>query len=121
MQDGIGFTQSRIDPIDVVADEIFHAAVEMARRRSQRQPGNRPDVLFELRDHAGGLGPMTGIVNPWGQIFDQQASVFEHEELDPDDADIIEIAQHRFGGIAGRSTVDSVAPQGTVDHLRIPS
>ncbi len=65
----------------------------------------RADMLLELRDGAGGFRPVAGIVDARRDLVDEQRAVAEHEELDADDADIVErfedgegVAAGQFGG-----------------------
>src|SRR4051812_47623140 len=57
---------------DLVADQILHHRIAVARWRGERPAGNRPYMLLELRDGAGIDGPMAGIMHPGGDFIDQQ-------------------------------------------------
>ena len=56
----------------VVADQVFHHAVGMAVGVAERQAGDRADMLLELRDGAGGLRPVAGIVDARRDLVDEQ-------------------------------------------------
>ncbi len=65
---------------------------------------------------------MAGIVNPRRELVDQQRAVGEHEELDAEDADIVE----RLAGSAkalslAASAVSGEIAAGTVEVCRMPS
>src|SRR5690606_18909092 len=72
----------------IVADEILHHAVRMAARIAERVAGNRADVLLELRDDAGRLSPVAGIVHAGCDFVRDESAIRQHEEFDADDADI---------------------------------
>jgi hypothetical protein len=74
----------------VVADEVFHHAVGMPGGRTQRQACDGSDMLLELRDDTGGFRPVAGIVNARRQFVGEQRAIGQDEELDADDADIVE-------------------------------
>ena len=65
--------------------------------RSKRQASNCADMLIELRNGAGGFSPVAGIVNTRRDLVGNQATIGKHEELDADDADIIQCCQDREG------------------------
>ena len=56
------------------ADQVRHHHVGVARRRPERPAGDRADVVLELRDGAGVLRPMAGIVDARRDLVDEEAS-----------------------------------------------
>ena len=86
---------------NVVADEVFHHHVGKAGRVAQRPAGDGADVLLELVGDADRFGPVAGIVDARGDLVDDQRAVGEREELDAEDADIVERVGDGGGVLAG--------------------
>src|SRR5687767_961342 len=75
---------------DLIADEVFHRDAGEPAGVAQRPAADRPDVLFELVGDADGLGPVAGIMDAWRDLVDEELAVGEDEELDAEDADVVE-------------------------------
>ncbi|MCY1554773.1 hypothetical protein D9M68_913730 [compost metagenome] len=81
---------------NIVADQVFHDAIRMPVQPPQGKACNGADMLFELRDGAGSFRPVAGIVYARRDLVGEQGAVGQHEELDADDADIVERRQDCF-------------------------
>ena len=79
----------------------WHPFIHMPAGIAKRQTGDGTDVLLELRNRAGGLRPMSGIVNARSHFIGKKAAVRKHEELDADDADIFDRCQKLFRRLYG--------------------
>ena len=100
MQHQVGLGEQGRDAQDIVADQVLHDAVGMPGGIAERQAGDGADMLLELRDGAGGFRPVAGIVNARRDLVGQQRAVGKHEELDADDADIVERRKDREAAAA---------------------
>ena len=57
----------------LVAEQVQHLRVGMPAAVAERPAADRADVLLELVDQAGVLGPVAGVVHPGGDLVDQEA------------------------------------------------
>ena len=69
-----------------------HLGVGVPRAVAERPAADRADVLLELVDQAGGLGPVAGVVHPRRDLVHHQPAP-GHEQLDADHPDIVERGQ----------------------------
>ena len=89
---------------------------------AQRQAADGADMLLELRDGAGGFRPVAGIVDARRDLVGQQRAVGKHEELDADDADIVERLEDRERvAAAAAAAVSADMRAGRVEVCRMPS
>ena len=58
-----------------IADQVPHVCVIEAAGVAEWPAADGADMLFELACLARFRGPMTGIVNPWGELVGQKGSV----------------------------------------------
>src|SRR5690348_7441165 len=71
VQAGAGLSKDLGPSVHFLADEIVHFdGCTMPRRHAERPACNRSDVLFELRGDGAVQCPMSGIMNPWGDLVD---------------------------------------------------
>src|SRR5690606_27072391 len=101
MQAEVALGQQSVDAVDLVADQVLHGAVAMAAGVAERQAGNGADMLLELRHRAGGLRPVSGIVDARRDFVDEQSATLEHEEFDAENADIAERFENGESASAG--------------------
>ncbi len=59
----------------LIPEEIFHNRVGVAIGAAERQAGDRPDALLELRNDAGIDRPVTGIVGSWREFINEKPAV----------------------------------------------
>ena len=91
--------------LDVGSDEVFHHCVRMAGWVAERPSGDGADMLLELRTGAGIDRPVPGIVDPRGELVNHKLfgpRLANHKEFDPDDAHVVECAQHPGGDVVRR-------------------
>ena len=50
-------------PANLITDKIFHQTITMTGRITQRQARNGANMLLKLRNRAGRLRPMAGIMH----------------------------------------------------------
>ena len=66
------------------AQDIGHFHIEVTLRLGQGPAGNGADVKLELGEEAGILSPVAGVVNPGGDLVDEQvltALLLDEEKL----------------------------------------
>src|SRR4051812_870680 len=84
----------RLTVLPHVAKQVRHRRRLQQFRRPERQSTNRPQLLLELAGPAGVEGEMARVVRPRRQLVRQQRSVTRNEELDAQDAHVIERLHH---------------------------
>src|SRR5271166_440554 len=105
MEAEVGLRKNVAPFLGVLADEIVHLDPAAPRRRPERPAGDRADVLLELRGLRAVERPVAGIVDARGDLIDHESlatlPVARHEQLDRQDADIVERLED-LGGDAPR-------------------
>ena len=90
--------------VHIVADQVGHHRIAVARRVAERPAGNGAHVVLELADEAGVDGPVAGIVHSGRDLVDEQARNFVPRRLAPAlkhlDAEHADMAE-RLGDLAG--------------------
>jgi hypothetical protein len=75
------------------AEQVDHRARRERRRRAESETADRPDVLLELRCRGALDRPMAAVVDPWGELVDDEAAIRHQEQLHGQGADEV----HRHG------------------------
>ena len=75
MQHEVGLGEQCRRAQDVVADQVLHHAVGMPAGSPSGRPAIGADMLLELRDGAGGFGPVAGIVDARRDLVGEQRAV----------------------------------------------
>src|SRR5471032_3448 len=83
------------------ADEVEHRALADLGRRTQRQTGNGPQVIFELAALGAFGGPVPGVVYTRGDFVGLEATV-DFEELERHYADVFQLLEHAAGVVFGQ-------------------
>ena len=76
-----------------VPSRLTIAARRERRRRTEPEPADRPDVLLELRGRGALDRPVAAVVDPRGELVDDEAAVGHEEQLHGQRAD----EAHRHG------------------------
>ncbi len=71
----IAFAGECGDLVDIIANQIDHFHIGMARAIAQRPTGYRADMLFKLIDRAAILGPMARIMHTRRDFVHDQPAV----------------------------------------------
>ena len=107
MQAEIGLGEDVAPFVGFLADQIVHLDLAAPRRRAERPAGDGADVLLELRGLRAVDRPVAGIVHARRDLVDDQplgaVGAARHEQLDADDADIVERLEDARGDRLGRS------------------
>src|SRR6266404_3366081 len=82
------------------ADEIKHGGMAGESRGAEGEAEDRAEMIFELAGNGAFDGPVAGIVDARGHFVGEQAAIVL-EELDGEDADILEGFQDLAGGVFG--------------------
>ena len=72
MQGRVAFARQGGHAQNIIADQVFHHHIGMARPVAQGPAGDGADMLFKLIDRAAILRPMAGIMHARGDFVDDQ-------------------------------------------------
>lgn len=107
------------DAIHIVADEVEHLHIGVARAIPQRPADNGTNVLFELINHTAVLGPVARIVHARRDFIDHKPLRCD-KEFNPHDADIIQRIQYFSGQKYGIGALGGERRAGTVVVCKMP-
>src|SRR5476651_2457238 len=106
-------------------DEVEHRALADLGRRTQRQTGNGPQVVFELAALGAFSGPVPGVVHTRGDFVGLETTV-DFKELERHHADVFQLLEHTAGVIlsqglqrvigAGYGQLENAAVVGVVNQ-----
>ena len=110
---GLALDAFLVEPL--VAEDVEHHGVGVLLRGAERKAGHRADLLFVLARDARVDRGVAGVVRTGSKLVDEDRAVFKDEELDAEDADVVERLGD-LGGIAagagGRILVDAGGKDG---------
>ena len=87
----------RFAALPEIAKKIGHRRGLEKFRRTERQPADRAHLLLELARPARVEREMARVVRPRRDLVDEQPAVTRYEELDAEDADVLERVHHAAG------------------------